>query len=207
MNARLRRTTEMANFKGKWTLFLVIWLATAGLLATGASRVSLAAESSRLFPETGKSTNGRFLNYWNTHGSLPQQGYPITEEMQEQSNTDGKVYTMQYFQRAVFEFHPEFVGTQSEVLLSLLGTFYYNAKYHGSAPAQHTNTDNARLFDETGFSVGGAFRQYWESHGGLAQQGYPISEEFTEIDKDGNQRTVQYFERAVFEFHPENKPP
>ncbi len=93
------------------------------------------------------------------------------------------------------------------MLLSLLGTFYYNEKYKGSAPGQHTSTDNPRLFNQTGFTVGGAFRQYWETHGGLAQQGYPISEEFTEIDKDGNPRTVQYFQRAVFELHPEYTAP
>jgi hypothetical protein len=198
----------MKNNNSKWALFLGAWLAIAGVLtSTLPSRVTFAAGDSRIFPETGKTASGRFLNYWNSHGSLPQQGYPITEEVQEQSDTDGKVYTMQYFERAVFEFHPEFAGTSSEVLLSLLGTFYYNEKYHGSAPAQHTNTDNPRLFNETGFTVGGAFRQYWETHGGLAQQGYPISEEFTEIDKDGNPRTVQYFQRAVFELHPENKPP
>src|SRR6478752_6508018 len=147
----------MANNKGKWILLMVLWLAIAGFLSTTvATRTSVAADGSRYFSATGKTASGRFLNYWNGHGALPQQGYPITEELQERSDTDGVVYTMQYFERAVFEYHPEFVGTSSEVLLSLLGAFYYDAKYHGSAPAQHTNTDNARLFNETGFSVGGA---------------------------------------------------
>ncbi len=193
----------MANNKSKWTLFLVIWLALASLMSTTiAGRVSFAADS-RNFPETGHTVQGRFLNYWNTRGGPAQQGYPISEELQEQNGTDGKTYAVQYFQRAVFEYHPENAGTTFEVELSLLGVFYYNDKYSGSAPAQRTNTDNPRLFDETGFTIGGAFRQYWESHGGLAQQGYPISEEFTEVDKDGIPRTVQYFQRAVFEFHPE----
>ncbi|HST05484.1 MAG TPA: hemopexin repeat-containing protein [Chloroflexia bacterium] len=193
----------MANNKNKRTLFLVIWLAIASLMSTAiASRASFAADS-RNFPETGHTVQGLFLNYWNTRGGLAQQGYPISEELQEQNGTDGKVYTVQYFQRAVFEYHPENVGTQFEVLLSLLGVFYYNDKYSGSAPAQRTSTDNPRLFDETGFTIGGAFREYWESHGGLAQQGYPISEEFTEVDKDGTPRTVQYFQRAVFEYHSE----
>ena len=35
----------------------------------------------RLFPETGKTVSARFLDYWNTHGGLPQQGYPISEEI------------------------------------------------------------------------------------------------------------------------------
>ena len=50
--------------------------------------------------------------------------------------------------------------------------------------------------------------QYWSDHGGLAQQGYPISGEFPEIsDLNGKPYLVQYFERSVFELHPENKPP
>src|SRR5262245_28365465 len=63
-------------------------------------------------------------------------------------------------------------------------------------------------FPETGHTVSGLFWQYWQTHGGLAQQGYPISEEFTEVsDLDGQPYTVQYFERAVFEQHPENQAP
>ena len=37
-----------------------------------------------------------------------------------------------------------------------------------------------RLFPETKHTVGGTFRAYWEAHGGLAQQGYPISDRFVE---------------------------
>ena len=62
---------------------------------------------SRSFPETGKTVSGRFLQYWETHGGLAQQGFPISEEMQEKSDVDGNTYTVQYFERAVFEMHPE----------------------------------------------------------------------------------------------------
>ena len=177
------------------------------LLPWGSSPRSAHAEDSHLFPETGKTVQGRFLEYWNLNGGLAQQGYPITDEVQEQSDTDGQIYTMQYFQRSVFEKHPE-NPRPYDVLLSLLGVFYYNINYGGNAPGQHVNTDNPRLFTETGRTVGGAFREYWESHGGLAQQGFPISEEFTEVSPtDGKSYSVQYFQRAVFEFHPENPAP
>ncbi len=162
------------------------------------------ADDSQFFPETGHTVNGLFLAYWNAHGGLAQQGYPISDELQEVSDTDGKTYTMQYFQRAVFEKHPEFAGTPSEVLLSLLGVFYYNDKYGGNAPNQQASTVNPRQFTETGKTLGGAFRTYWEAHGGLAQQGFPISNEFSEVSAtDGKTYTVQYFERAVFEYHAE----
>ncbi len=179
-------------------MILALFLGVSALLGT-----TTHAQGSRTFPETGKTVSGLFLNYWNTHGALAQQGFPISEEMQERSDTDGKIYTVQYFERAVFENHPEFKGTPSEVLLSLLGTFYYNEKYKGNAPSQKASVDSPRKFTETGKSIGGVFREYWESHGGLAQQGFPISEEFKEVDKDGVTRTVQYFQRAVFEFHQE----
>src|SRR5206468_3441313 len=49
------------------------------------------------FPETGEKVCGTFLAYWYGHGGLAQQGYPISGEMQERSDTDGKAYTVQYF--------------------------------------------------------------------------------------------------------------
>lgn len=60
----------------------------------------------------------------------------------------------------------------------------------------------ARYFPETGHSLGGGFKDYWETHGGLDIFGYPLTDE---IQEDG--RTVQYFERSVFEFWPENQDP
>ncbi len=166
-----------------------------------------AQEGSHTLTETGKTVSGKFLTYWESHGGLSQQGYPISDEFQEKSDLDGKTYTVQYFERAVFEKHAE-NAKPYDVLLSLLGVFYYDAKYKGGAPGQQTSKDNPRLFTATGKTVGGAFRTYWETHGGLAQQGYPISEEFPEVSAtDGKTYTVQYFERAVFEFHPEQADP
>jgi hypothetical protein len=167
-----------------------------------------AQAGTRTFPETGKTVKGRFLEYWDTHGGLPQQGFPISEEMQEVSDTDGKTYTVQYFERAVFEAHPEF-ARPNDVLLSLLGVFLYQQKYPSGAPGQTPNAEaNSRVFPETGKRVGGIFLEYWNTRGGLAQQGLPISDEFQEVsDLNGQTYKVQYFERAVFEFHPENAPP
>jgi hypothetical protein len=118
------------------------------------------------------------------------------------------VYTVQYFERAVFEYHPE-NKPPYDVLLSLLGNFLYKQKYPDGAPGQQPNTSpGSVLFKETGKRLGGVFLNYWNSHGGLPQQGFPISDEFQEkSDLDGKTYRVQYFERAVFEYHPENKPP
>jgi carboxyl-terminal processing protease len=161
--------------------------------------------NSRLFPETGKTVRGRFLEYWNANGGLAQQGFPVTEEFSERSDTDGKLYTVQYFERAVFEAHPE-NQRPYDVLLSLLGNSRYKARYPSGAPGQTPNTAaGSVLFRETSKRVGGRFLEYWNRNGGLAQQGFPISDEFQErSETDGKTYLVQYFERAVFEYHPEN---
>ncbi len=74
------------------------------------------------FAATGHTLGGTFYTYWKTHGGLPIFGYPISEEFLEKNPDDGKTYTVQYFERNRFEYHPEFKGTKDEVLLGLLGT-------------------------------------------------------------------------------------
>jgi hypothetical protein len=73
------------------------------------------------FTATGHSLAYGFKTYWDRNGGLAQFGYPITEEFKERNPTDGKTYTVQYFERARFEYHPEFAGTKYEVLLGHLG--------------------------------------------------------------------------------------
>ena len=184
------------------------------LLALGLSnappvlQLAGAADSgARYFPETAHSVKGAFLTYWQQHGGLAQHGYPLSDELQEISGADGKPYTVQYFERDVFEYHPDNTPPY-DVLLSRLGAARWTGRYLTPPADQRASTDNPRRFPETGHTVGGRFRAYWEQHGGLAQQGYPLSEEFQEkSDLDGKTYTVQYFERAVFEYHPDNKPP
>ena len=168
---------------------------------------SIPGTGSRLFPETNQTISGLFLDYWNEHGGLAQQGYPISGLFGEISDLNGKPYTVQYFERAVFEYHPENQAPYN-VLLSQLGRLQYRSKYPAGAPNQTPNKTGGSYFAETEHWVGGKFWAYWQSHGGLAQQGYPISDEFTEVsDLNKKPYTVQYFERAVFELHPENQPP
>jgi hypothetical protein len=83
---------------------------------------AFTSASNRLyFKETGHSLSNGFLTYWQKNGGLSQFGYPITEEFTEKNPTDGKTYTVQYFERARFEYHPENRGTPYETLLGHLG--------------------------------------------------------------------------------------
>ena len=57
---------------------------------------------------------------------------------QETSDLDGKTYTVQYFERAVFEFHPENAAPPMTFLLAQLGTYRLHDKYPTGAPAPST---------------------------------------------------------------------
>jgi photosystem II stability/assembly factor-like uncharacterized protein len=192
--------------KTEWQRITALLIGATLLLTLGGPVGTIRAQGNEevLFPETGQTVRGRFLEYWRQNGGLAQQGFPITGEMQERSATDGKTYTVQYFERAVFELHPE-NRRPYDVLLSLLGVFEFKSKYPEGAPGQAPNRDPGTIFfPQTGKHLGGAFHHYWLTHGGLPQQGYPISNEFVEVSPlDGKPYTVQYFERAVFEYHPE----
>lgn len=78
----------------------------------------------------------------------------------------------------------------------------------------------ARYFPETGHNISGLFRNFYETHGldfgeagisageSLALFGYPLTEEFQELNPDtGEYLTVQYFERVRMEYHPTNPDP
>ena len=179
---------------------------------TGQVVVTGNVDGSLTFPETGFTVRGAFLRYWQTHGlefgdydvsyreSLALFGYPISEEFEERLE-DGEIYTVQYFERARFEWHPENANTEYEVLLGQFGRRIRPA----DPPAGQL--PGATYFSETGHNLGGRFREFWQQNGGLPVFGYPISEEFTEQLEDGQVYQVQYFERARFEWHPENPPP
>ena len=73
------------------------------------------------YPETGHFLAYGFKAYWEANGGLYAFGYPISEEFSEPNPDTGETYTVQYFERARFEWHPEERGTPYEVLLGRLG--------------------------------------------------------------------------------------
>lgn len=155
------------------------------------------------YKETGFSICKKMEAYWQKYGGLAQFGYPISAARAEKSSTDGKTYTVQYFERALFELHPENAGTPYEVLLGLLGRRFHPV----DPPVAQSNDTRYQYFKETGHNVLPEFASYWQAHGALFVNGFPISEPLQERAGDGKTYTVQYFERARFELHPENKPP
>lgn len=165
------------------------------------------------FPETGHYLAYGFRSFWELNGGLPVFGIPLTEEFTDEG------YTVQYFERQRFEYHPEHAGTPYGVELGRLGAGEAQSRgLLGTAPfrplpTSTTGDANCDFFAQTGHRVCFGFRDYWRSHGlefgdpsisyreSLALFGYPIGEEFTDPVTG---LTVQYFERARFEYHPEN---
>jgi len=166
------------------------------------------------FKETGQTLAEPFRNFWETNGGLAIFGFPITPTFQEINPADHKSYEVQYFERARFELHPELINTPYYIQLGRLGVNgaelaktkipqpFYNV------PALPSNlADPVYYFPESSHTLRHGFLAYWIANGGLAIFGLPLGEEFGETDGQGHTYTVQYFERARFEYHPELAPP
>ena len=155
------------------------------------------------FKESGYWLEPDFRTYFEQHGGLAQFGLPITDEFREINPADGKAYSVQYFERARLEYHPEFKGTAYEVELGLLGR-QVTTSQNFQPTTDTTSTATRSYFPETKHAVADKFKAYWEANGGLSIYGFPISEPFSEVNpSDGKTYTVQYFERNRFELHPE----
>ncbi len=137
-----------------------------------------------------------FWPYYAEHDGLRVFGLPISPV----TTVNGR--TVQWFERSRLEYWPENAGTPYEIQPGLVGREYT----HGRVFPQQTffpSRPGLVFFRETSHGVGGRFLEYWTAHGGLDIFGYPISEEIPEVLEDGRIHTVQYFERARMELHPE----
>ncbi len=167
--------------------FFTLLLAGVLLSATWATAFAQNLDF-KYFDETGHNVQGEFLKFYNANpNALILFGYPITEEF---PTKDGP--TVQYFQRARFEFHSELPEGQ-RVTLTTLGTVLYTANEPMNVSV---NTLACRKFS-TGFDVCYDFLEFFNQYGGAAQFGNPISA-FEYRDS----KVVQYFEKAKFEWQP-----
>jgi hypothetical protein len=176
------------------------------------------SDSYRFFNETQHPLNTEFLSFWSGSGGLPVFGYPLTMEYSETNPDTGERLRVQYLERQRFEHHPDLAGTPYEVLIGRLGhTAAERAGLLDTEPFQYITfiqaPEGCLYFNETGHTLCGRFLSYWQSSGlefgdegvsfteSLALFGLPLSEEFTDPSTG---YVSQYFERAIFEYHPEN---
>lgn len=198
------------------TLFAIVIFASA-FAAVG--HPVQAQTGQRCFSETGFCIEGRIREYWEQNGGLSVFGLPLGPQQTE--TIEGKQLQVQRFERNRLEIHPE-NARPYDVLLGRLGAdrlaqqgrdWQQFAKV-GGAPA------GCLYFAETGHSVCEPFLSAFRANGleldgrrgkTLAESiglfGLPLSEPQVETLSDGKNYTVQWFERARFESHPENAPP
>jgi hypothetical protein len=143
---------------------------------------TFAQPGCQTFKETGKTVCGKFLTYWNTHGGVAQQGFPLSGEFTEVSELNGKPYKVQYFERAVFELHPENPAPY-DVLLSQLGRLQFERKYPKGDPSaiQLTPTDlKYQLFEVFGKDLLYCDPDFWPL---VRDEGASAQAWFNSVDK------------------------
>lgn len=160
-------------------------------------------------PTTGHFLAGTWLDAFRSLGGLDYLGHPRTEVIADPL-MGGQ--TVQYFQRAVLEYHPE-NAAPFRIQRRLLGDILYPgadapaspndappgpARYFPFTPDQPTGLGHfVADYTRTGQPV--YFKEYFDARGGVTAFGYPKEEPKL---RDG--RWTQRFQAAVFEYHPEN---
>src|SRR5262245_49006449 len=209
----MRREDTMSSYTFRRVVALLLDLA---LLIALAPVYAQAQASRRCFPETGFCIAGRIRTFWEQNGGLPVFGFPTTP--QQEALIEGQPFRVQWFERNRLELHPENPWPY-DVLLGRLGVdrLTQQGRDWFTFPKGQQQS-GCMSFEASGHSLCPPFLDYWRSHGldldgrpgktvaeSLALFGLPISEQQTEALGDGASYSVQWFERARFEMHPENQ--
>jgi hypothetical protein len=162
---------------------------------TSAAHRPAQGKDCQYFSETGHFVCDEFLDFFETRGGLEIFGYPLTEAF----NDPTRGLWVQYFQCARMEKHPDNPEPYRVLLGLLADEMDHNFPPVRSDRIPASNSSLHHYFPETGHVVSYAFLAYFREHGGVDIFGYPRSEFMYE---DGC--TVQYFQRARMEWHPES---
>ncbi len=168
----------------------------------------------RCFEQTGLCIKGRIREFWEQNGGLDVFGLPITPQQRE--TIEGQSVIVQWFERNRLELHPD-NAPPYDVMLGRLGTDLLDRRPPSTTPVRADAVgEECAAFPETGISVCGEFLQAYRSRGvefdgqpgtsyeeQVALFGLPLTPRQEEVLSDGTTYTVQWFERARFELHPE----
>lgn len=192
-----------------WRAAMLLIVALAFALP---AQEAAAQTTEQCFAETGYCVKGRMLQYWNQNGGLATFGFPLSAQMDENG------LQVQYFERQRFELHPE-NARPYDVLLGRLGAQLLGP---ANAPVANRPASGCIWFPETRHNVCNqqtalGFASYWQTNGlnfndrantsyqeSLALFGFPITEAIPYTTLEGTQVQAQWFERARFEWHPNN---
>jgi hypothetical protein len=162
-----------------------------------------------------------FAGYWETNGGLAVFGYPTTPVGIAPRQVGGERRLTQWTERARLELHPE-NPPPYQILMGRLGAERL-ADLGPNAPQTSREAgpiDGCLWFEQTGHNVcdqtpSAGFMTYWRSHGlkiadlsaynqSLQLFGLPLTMAQMETNSSGATVLTQWFERARFEWHPEN---
>lgn len=176
-----------------------------------------AGRHARYITDAGHWVTFDFLTFWDTHGGREAFGAPLTEPRPTGDPLDQQPeHAAQWFEHGRMELHPENAGTVYAVQLGRLGAELLASQGRDWQSFPTASPDAAHYYPQTGHAIAPEFWGYWSSHGlefgvpgvawdeSLALFGYPISGPLLETNADGDEVLTQYFERAVFEYHPDN---
>ncbi len=181
------------------TVFLLATVVPLHSALPARAQPASQAQACRAFAEVPARLCEPFRSVWEQMGGLALFGFPLADAV-EDPRTGLRI---QWFERARFEEHPDPTTGRPLVLLGLLARELTSHRLDEPPFRPATPMPGCRYYPETQHNLCGGFRAYWERFGGLPLFGFPISEEFREVDPDtGLERTVQYFERQRFEWHP-----
>ena len=162
-----------------------------------------------------------FAAYWRSNGGLPVFGYPIAPVELYTPEGASAPLDVQWVERNRLEYHPTNpapynvqIGRVGAERLAQLG------RDHWADGGEDGPLPGCLWFEETRHNVcdqapGLGFKSYWESNGlripgmsrfeqSLALFGLPLTTANPEPGPDGELIMTQWFERARFEWHPDN---
>lgn len=167
---------------------------------------AVLAEAERLLPSPengqvdGVLVPAPIFRYWRALGGVERFGPPLEPA---RATTTG---VSQTFRNARIGLRYDQIDTPQYVQAEPLGANAVAGLAYGGPAALEPVADAGlgRFFPETGHRVIEAFLDFYERGGGVDSFGLPLSEEFEAIAADGQPRVVQYFERAVLAYYPED---
>jgi hypothetical protein len=146
----------------------------------------------RYFGDTGHNLKAPFLDMWTKSGGRDGIGAPLSEERYQEGT--GVVQT---FQAVTLVFDPG-LAKPWDIQGTHIPSEVRSAIAPGSArkAVRRASESNSQFFQETGHTLSGEFREFWQSHGDLPLIGMPTTEPFT---SSTTRLETQVFERAVLE--------
>jgi len=195
-------------------IVLLLVFSTGTVAADASEQETVAA----FFGETQNWIAPPFYSFWDRNGGLPIFGYPLAPAKLVHNSEDGHLCATQMFERQRLEYCPTHPEPYRVVPIRIGVEVLLKQGRNWEDLPKGTPTPGCDFFPETGHTLCEPFRSFWYSHGldlgmggrawveSLALFGYPISEPMVETNAEGATVLTQWFERARFEYHPDNPP-